>query len=185
MKTVFRIRGTALPEVGIVDVIINAIPDDWKLRTGVLTAFLITNRVSPNTKLHFGSSLTQMIEKIDINGVNPDITGILFHRRLPARVVIGDPHCFGECEVLSPAEGKEVARRFTREDYRGDLLFSPSPVDDQFHRSCFCRIVLPVGGYAHITVAADDGKDYLEWVTPILKACRNLPDLAEEQLEPA
>jgi hypothetical protein len=134
----------AMLERNIVAEFIKVIPAEWTLRIGTLDApyeLIIAGEALNYTKLHFGSQINQMICGID-RGL-PDIVGIIIKKKMPGQVEFGDHRCFGQCEVLSPAERVEVACYFIEAGYRGRLKFAKGE-DDEEMAPMICEIFLPV-----------------------------------------
>jgi hypothetical protein len=142
----------AILERNIVAEFIKVIPVAWTLRTGILDApneSIVAGEALNYTKFCFGSSINQMICGID--GGLPDIVGILIKKKMPGQVEFGDHACFGQCEVLSPAERVEVARYFIEAGYRGRLKFAKGG-DDEEMAPMICEIFLPMVRPRRLTV---------------------------------
>jgi len=169
----------AMLEMGIVSAFIKVIPIEWTLRTGMLDApyeLIIDGRALNYTKLHFGSQISQMIRGID--GASPDIVGTLIKKKMPGQVEFGDHTCFGQCEVLSPAERVEMACYFIEAGYRGRLKFAKGG-DDEEMASMICEIFLPVvepRGPTFFEINMDD-KHHPNWAFDMLQ-------FAEKCLQP-
>jgi hypothetical protein len=165
----------------IVEELIKAIPEEWTLRTGWLSAphgLIAAGEALNYTEFLFGSQIDQMIRGID--NCPPDIVGILIKKKMPAEVKFGNSSCLGRCEVLSPTERVAIACHFIQAGYRGRLKFAWGGDDDN-PAPFVCEIFLPKTQRhpADITVEIDNSRLDTARALPILNFCRDVLQLIE------